>query len=104
MLLVGRYRFCFWIICHGSHRCEKMSCKCERLKNIVIRGSVKVYSMHFINNHLYSILKLGEESKNIYKLTHLYMVGRYTLYGLKRDKSTQGILGWPAGLRSTLGH
>ncbi len=78
MLLVGRHRFSFRIICHGSHEYETVSCECERLKYIVIEGSIKVYSMHVINNHLYSILKLREELKNIYKLTHLHMVDRDT--------------------------
>lgn len=54
-----------------------MSCKYERLKDIVIRSSIKVYSIHFLNNHLYSILKLREEPKIIYKLTHLHMVDWY---------------------------
>ncbi len=56
-----------------------MSCGCEGLKNFIIsRGSIKIYSMYVINNHLYSILKLCEESKNIYKLIYLYMVDWYT--------------------------
>ncbi len=55
-----------------------MSCGCGGLKYIVIRRSVKVYSIHIINNHLYSILKLREESKNMYKLMHLPMVDRNT--------------------------
>ncbi len=56
-----------------------MSCGCKELKNIIInKGSIKVYSIHIINNHLYSILKLCEESKNMYKLTYLHMVDQYT--------------------------
>ena len=31
-----------------SHGCENVSCKCMGLKNIIIKGSVKVYSMHVI--------------------------------------------------------
>ncbi len=55
-----------------------MSCECEGLKYIIIKNSVKVYNIHVINNYLYSILKLCEESKNMYKLTHLHMVDRDT--------------------------
>ena len=51
-----------------------MSCGYEGLKNIVISDSIKVYSMHVINNHLYSILKLRKKSKNLYKLTNSYIV------------------------------
>ena len=79
MLLVGRRHLCFYIIYYGSHGCEKMSCGYKRLKNIVIRGSIKVKSMHVINNHLYSILKLREESENVYKLMYSYMVDWYTV-------------------------
>ncbi len=56
-----------------------MSYGYKGLKYIVIRGSVKVYSIYVINNHLYSILKLREETKNMYKLTHLYMMDRDTV-------------------------
>lgn len=31
-----------------SHKYKKISYKYERLKNIIIKGSAKVYSMHFI--------------------------------------------------------
>ncbi len=31
-----------------SHEYKKMSYKCKGLKNIVIRDSIKVYSMHII--------------------------------------------------------
>ncbi len=56
-----------------------MSCGYEELKNIIIsRGSITIYSIHIINNYLYSILKLCEESKNRYKLTHLHIVDCYT--------------------------
>ncbi len=56
-----------------------MSCGYDRLKNIVISGdSIKVYNMHIINNYLYSILKLREELKNVFKLTHLHLVDWYT--------------------------
>lgn len=51
-----------------------MSYGCKRLKNIVIGGSVKVYSMYVINNHLDSILKPNEKSKTIYKLKYLHIV------------------------------
>ncbi len=57
-----------------------MSCGyAERFKNIVIIGSVKVYNMHIINNHLYSILKLRyEKSRNMYKLMYSHIVDWYT--------------------------
>lgn len=60
-----------------NYKYEKVSCGCKGLKNIVIGVSIKVYSMYIINNHLYSILKPRQESKNMYKLTHLHIVDWY---------------------------
>ena len=31
-----------------SHKYEKVSCGCKKLKNIIIRSSVKVYSIYVI--------------------------------------------------------
>ncbi len=40
-----------------SHGCKEVSCGCKRFKNIVIRGSIKVYSMHVIKQSFIFNLK-----------------------------------------------
>lgn len=52
---------------------EATKSKKELKKNIVIRSSIKVYNMSQ-NNYLYSILKLREKSKIMYKLKHFYSI------------------------------
>lgn len=74
-LLVRQYYLCFWIIYYSSYGCKKQNYGYKRLKNIVIsRSSIQIYNIYIINNYLYSTLKLCEKSKNINKVTYLYIV------------------------------